>query len=135
VIAGSGMCEGGRVLHHLRALVSDPRNTVAIVGFQAEHTLGRRIAERRSQVKIFGMMHELHAEVVVFDGFSAHADQAGLIEFAEAVRRRQQPGALRGVFLVHGEPPAQAALAAQLVARGFTCVAPPQGDRAELSRA
>lgn len=135
VIAGSGMCEGGRVLHHLRTLVSDPRNTVAIVGFQAEHTLGRRLAERRPQVKIFGMMHDLHAEVVVFDGFSAHADQTGLIEFAEAVRRRQRPGALRGVFLVHGEPPAQAALAAQLVARGFTCIAPPQGDRVELTRA
>jgi Cft2 family RNA processing exonuclease len=83
VIAGSGLCEGGRVLHHLRVLVSDPRNTVAIVSFQAEHTLGRRIAERRRQVKIFGMMHDLHAEVVVFDGFSAHADQAGLIEFAK----------------------------------------------------
>jgi metallo-beta-lactamase family protein len=135
VIAGSGMCEGGRVLHHLRALISDPRNAIAIVGFQAAHTLGRRIAERRPQVKIFGLMHELHAEVVVFDGFSAHADQAGLIEFADAVRRRQGPGALRGVFLVHGEPPAQAVLTAQLVARGFTRVtSPAQGDRIELAR-
>jgi metallo-beta-lactamase family protein len=132
VIAGSGMCEGGRVLHHLRALISDPRNTVAIVGFQAEHTLGRRIAERRPHVKIFGMMHDLHAEVVVFDGFSAHADQAGLIEFAEAVRQRQRAGALRGVFLVHGEPPAQAALAAQLISRGFPCITPTPGDRVEL---
>lgn len=127
VIAGSGMCEGGRVLHHLRALIGDPRNTVAIVGFQAEHTLGRRIAERRPQVKIFGLMHELHAEVVVFDGFSAHADQAGLVEFADAVRRR---GALRRIFLVHGEPKAQAALAAQLATRGFPEVwAPALGDR------
>jgi metallo-beta-lactamase family protein len=127
VIAGSGMCEGGRVLHHLRALIGDPRNTVAIVGFQAEHTLGRRIAERRPQVKIFGLMHELHAEVVVFDGFSAHADQAGLVEFADAVRRR---GPLRRIFLVHGEPPAQAALAGQLAARGFSEVtAPALGDR------
>jgi metallo-beta-lactamase family protein len=83
-------------------------------------------------VKIFGMMHDLHAEVVVFDGFSAHADQAGLIEFAEAVRQRQRSGALRGVFLVHGEPPAQAALAAQLVARGFPYIASPPGDRVEL---
>lgn len=132
VIAGSGMCEGGRVLHHLRALIADPRNTIAIVGFQAEHTLGRRIAERRPQVKIFGMMHELHAEVVVFDGFSAHADQAGLVEFAEAVRRR---GALRRVLLVHGEPPAQDALARALAARGFPEVqAPAHGDRIVLAR-
>lgn len=134
VIAGSGMCEGGRVLHHLRALISNPRNTVAIVGFQAEHTLGRRIAERRPQVKIFGMMHELHAEVVVFDGFSAHADQLGLIELCEAVRKRQGPGTLRRIFLVHGEPAAQTALARQLVARGFPGVTSPGiGDRIELT--
>lgn len=134
VIAGSGMCEGGRVLHHLRALISDPRNTIAIVGFQAEHTLGRRIAERRPQVKIFGMMHELHAEVVVFDGFSAHADQLGLLQFSEAVRKRQAPRTLRRVFLVHGEPVAQAALAEQLVARGFPAVISPNlGDRIELA--
>lgn len=134
VLAGSGMCEGGRVLHHLRALIADPRNTIAIVGFQAEHTLGRRITERRARVKIFGMMHELHAEVVVFDGFSAHADQAGLVELAEAVRQRQAPRALRQIFLVHGEPPAQAALTAQLVARGFSRVtAPARGDRIVIS--
>lgn len=127
VIAGSGMCEGGRVLHHLRAMVADPRNTIAIVGFQAEHTLGRRIAERRPQVKIFGMMHELHAEVVVFDGFSAHADRAGLLEFAEAVRRG---GALRRTLLVHGEPVALTALAEALAARGFSAVhAPALGER------
>lgn len=132
VIAGSGMCEGGRVLHHLRALIEDPRNTIAIVGFQAEHTLGRRIAERRPQVKIFGMMHELHAEVVVFDGFSAHADQAGLVEFAEAVRKK---GALGRIFLVHGEPPAQAALTAQLAARGFASVsAPALGEHVVLAQ-
>ncbi|HEU4727097.1 MAG TPA: MBL fold metallo-hydrolase [Kofleriaceae bacterium] len=130
VIAGSGMCEGGRVLHHLRALIGDPRNTVAIIGFQAEHTLGRRILERRPQVKIFGMMHELHAEVVEFDGFSAHADQAGLIAFAEAVRRG---GPLRQVLLVHGEPPAQSALAGQLAGRGFEGVsAPAPGERVAI---
>ena len=132
IIAGSGMCEGGRVLHHLRQLIADPRHTVAIVGFQAEHTLGRRIVERRPKVKIFGVMHELHAEVVVFAGFSAHADQAGLLEFAESVRRR---GALRRIFLVHGEPPAQTALAGALAERGFTEVqAPAHGDRVLLVR-
>ena len=130
VIAGSGMCEGGRVLHHLRTMIEDVRNTIALVGFQAEHTLGRRIAERRPQVKIFGMMHELHAEIVVLDGFSAHADQRGLVEFAHAVRSR---GPLRRVFLVHGEPHAQAALAQQLTARGLAEVAAPgPGDRVRL---
>ena len=134
IIAGSGMCEGGRVLHHLRVLISDPRNSVAIVGFQAEHTLGRRIAQRRPQVKIFGMMHELHAEVVVFDGFSAHADQSGLIDFAESVRKRQGSGGLRRTFLVHGEPAARSALALQLVTRGFTGVTcPAQGEHLQLT--
>lgn len=133
VIAGSGMCEGGRVLHHLRAMISDPRNTVAIVGFQAEHTLGRRIVERRSQVKIFGLMHDLHAEVVVFDGFSAHADQLGLIDFCEGVRRRRGANELGNIFLVHGEPTAQTALTEQLVGRGFSHVMSPRlGERIEL---
>jgi metallo-beta-lactamase family protein len=127
VIAGSGMCEGGRVLHHLRTMVENVRDTIAIVGFQAEHTLGRRIAERRPKVKIFGIMHELHADVVVLDGFSAHADQDGLVAFAEQVRAR---GRLREVVLVHGEPPAQAALAAVLAKHGFTnVVAPAAGER------
>ena len=122
VIAGSGMCEGGRVLHHLRVMVGDPRNTIAIVGFQAQHTLGRRIAERSKQVKIFGLMHDLHADVVVLDGFSAHADQRGLLEHAEAVRAR---GRLKQVCLVHGEERAQAALARALAERGFTDVVIP----------
>jgi len=130
VIAGSGMCEGGRVLHHLRAMIGDPRNTIAIVGFQAEHTLGRRIAERRHQVKIFGVMRELHAEVVVLEGFSAHADQAGLVAFAEAVRTR---GRLRQILLVHGEPPAQVTLCTELGRRGFGAVsAPAQGEQVAI---
>jgi metallo-beta-lactamase family protein len=130
VIAGSGMCEGGRVLHHLRVMIGDARNTVAIVGFQAEHTLGRRIAERRRQVKIFGLMHDVFAEVVVLDGFSAHADQRGLIEFAGAIRER---GQLKKLFLVHGEPPAQAALGRLLAERGYSAVAPGPGDRVRLA--
>ena len=127
IIAASGMCEGGRVLHHLRLAVESEKNTVLIVGFQAQHTLGRRLVERRGEVRIFGVMHQLAAEVVVLDGFSAHADQAGLVEFAEAVRRR---GKLRQVILVHGEPPAQQALAGLLERRGFPTVrAPGVGER------
>ncbi len=130
VISASGMCEAGRILHHLRTAVESEKNTVLIVGFQAQHTLGRRLVERRSEVRIFGLMHPLRAEVVVLDGFSAHADQAGLVEFAEAVRRR---GQLRQVVLVHGEPPAQRALADLLTQRGFPAVhVPGPGDRLRL---
>lgn len=131
IIAGSGMCEGGRVLHHLRTMIGDARHTIAIVGFQAEHTLGRRIAEHRSQVKIFGLMHDVLAEVLVLDGFSAHADQRGLVRFAESVHAR---GPLKRVFLVHGEAPAQAALTRQLAEHGFTSVtAPGPGEHVRLA--
>ena len=123
IIAASGMCEGGRVLHHLRATVEDSRNAVVIVGFQAQHTLGRRIVERRPRIKIFGVERQLAAEVSVLNGFSAHADQTELIAFAEGVRER---GPLRHVILVHGEPVAQDALQAQLAARGFPDVVAPE---------
>jgi metallo-beta-lactamase family protein len=130
IIAASGMCEGGRVLHHLRTTIGDSRNTVAIVGFQAQHTLGRRLVERRPEVRIFGLPHTRRAEVVVLDGFSAHADQAGLAAYAEEARRR---GPLRQVLLVHGEPPAQEALAKLLGQRGFPTVqAPAAGEPIRL---
>jgi metallo-beta-lactamase family protein len=130
VIAGSGMCEGGRVLHHLRALVGDAANTVVIVGFQAQHTLGRRLVEGRREVRLFGMMRERRAEVVVLNGFSAHADQKDLLGFAEQVRTH---GPLQRVLLVHGEPPAQASLIEALRGRGFASVsAPASGDRIRL---
>lgn len=116
IISASGMCEAGRVLHHLRTTITDAKSTVVIVGFQAQYTLGRRIVERRREVRIFGVLQPLRAEVVVLDGFSAHADQKGLIDFAEGVR---SGGPLRQIILVHGEPPAQAALARELAARGF----------------
>jgi metallo-beta-lactamase family protein len=130
IISASGMCEAGRVLHHLRATVADSKNTVVIVGFQAPHTLGRRLVERRREVRIFGIAHPRRAEVVVLNGFSAHADQAGLLDFAEGVRRR---GPLRRIVLVHGEPRAQDALTAALFARGFPTVdVPIPGQRLRL---
>lgn len=114
IISASGMCEAGRILHHLRRTVEDPKNMVLIVGFQAQHTLGRRIVERRPEVRIFGVMRPLAAEVLVLNGFSAHADQAGLLSFAEEVART---GPLRSIMLVHGEPPAQSMLSDLLRSR------------------
>jgi metallo-beta-lactamase family protein len=111
IISASGMCEGGRVVHHLQACIEDPRNMVVIVGFQAQHTLGRRLVERKAQVRIFGVYRDLRAEVVVLNGFSAHADQRELCDYARQVARR---GSLEGVVLVHGEPPAQATLRGHL---------------------
>jgi metallo-beta-lactamase family protein len=122
IISASGMCEGGRVLHHLKAAVEDRRNTVVIVGFQAQHTLGRRLVERRPRVRIFGVERDLNAEVAVLNGFSAHADQRDLVTFAEAVRGS---GPLRHVALVHGEERAQCALRTLLDERGFLDVQVP----------
>ncbi len=130
VLAASGMCEGGRVLHHLTATIEDPKNAIAIVGFQAQHTLGRRLVERRPVVRIFGRELERRAEVAVLNGLSAHADRNGLLDFAEACRAR---GKLRHVALVHGEPSSTAALAAALVERDFPSVfVPERGDKLEV---
>ena len=114
IIAASGMCEAGRILHHLRNAVEDPKNTVLIIGFQAQHTLGRRIAERRPMVKIFGIERPLEAEVVVMDAFSAHADRDDLVNFVDRCR-----GRLGKVYLVHGEEDQSEALGKRLTDMGI----------------
>ena len=130
IISASGMCEFGRVVHHLAATIGSAKNTVLIVGFQAQHTLGRRLVEKRPAVRIFGVERERRAEVVVLNGFSAHGDQNDLLDFAEAVRRE---GPLRQVALVHGEDAPRDKLKQLLEERGFPSVhAPIRGDRLQL---
>jgi metallo-beta-lactamase family protein len=127
IISASGMCEAGRVLHHLKATIEDPRNAVLIVGFQAPDTLGRRLVEHRPRAKIFGVERDVRAEVVVMNGFSAHADQHDLVDY---VTRIGQTGSLDEVILVHGEPGPQKALSDLLRAAGIDRVhAPGPGDR------
>jgi metallo-beta-lactamase family protein len=111
VISASGMCEAGRILHHLRNSVGDPRNTVLIVGYQAEHTLGRRLRDGSEIVRIFGEEHKVRAEIAVIDGFSAHADSEELKDWIFTVRDKSA-GKLRQILFVHGEPESQAALVA-----------------------
>ncbi|MCA9611077.1 MAG: MBL fold metallo-hydrolase, partial [Myxococcales bacterium] len=126
IISASGMCESGRVIHHLRSILESPKHTVMIVGWQAPHTLGRRLVEARPRVPIFGVERDRRCEVVVLNGFSAHADRSDLLDFAEAVRDR---GPLRRVALVHGEPASQQKLQAALEERGFPDVrAPAPGE-------
>jgi metallo-beta-lactamase family protein len=125
VIAASGMAEAGRILHHLAHGAPDPRNTILIVGFQAEHTLGRRIVERRPTLKIYGEDVPLRARVEVLNGYSAHADRGELHRWINAVRgtsSRPFP-----VHLVHGEPEAQDAFAAALRENGYTVTTPERG--------
>ena len=130
IIAASGMAENGRILHHLAQGAADPRNTVLIVGFQAEHTLGRRIVERRPMLKIFGEDVLLRAQVEVINGYSAHADRVELGSWLDRVRERSPR--LNQVWLVHGEPPAQDALATTLRAKGLTVGCPAPRERHTL---
>jgi metallo-beta-lactamase family protein len=122
IIAPSGMAEAGRIVHHLKIGAPNPRNTILIVGFQAEHTLGRRIVERQPMLKIHGEDIPLRAEVEVLDGYSAHADRTELMAWLDAVRATSP--AMRGVYLVHGEPGPQDALATQLRGHGYQVTCP-----------
>jgi metallo-beta-lactamase family protein len=105
IIASSGMCEAGRIRHHLRHAVENPDNAIVIVSYQAEHTLGRKIAEGVERIQIMDQWHELNAAVYVLDGFSGHADRNDLAWWFE-----QTGGKIGKAFLVHGEPDSLAAL-------------------------
>lgn len=107
IISASGMCEAGRILHHLKNNIDDPKNTILVVGFMAVNTLGRRIVEKQPKVKIFGDEVNLNAEVVVMEGFSAHADKDELLSYLKKINKTM----LKQVFIVHGEAEQSEALA------------------------
>jgi metallo-beta-lactamase family protein len=129
VIAASGMCEAGRVLHHLRNSIEDARNTVLFTGFQAEHTLGRKILQGDAEVPVFGEPMRLRAEVASLDELSGHADQRELIEWMRPIAR-----GLKKVFLVHGEPASGAVLAKVIQKEfGVEAVQPSRGESFDLT--
>jgi len=128
ILSASGMAETGRILHHLKNNIEDPKNTVLIVSWQAPHTLGRRLADREERVKIFGEVYHRRAEVATIGGLSAHAGQDLLVEYVETTR-----AAVKEIFLVHGEAGPAAALTEKLAGRGITCVHyPERGAAVEL---
>ena len=98
IISASGMCEGGRILHHLKRTVEDKRNIILIVGYQAKHTLGRRLVHHQSPIKIFGDRYELRAEVHSVQALSAHADRKELLDYF-----RQMGPKVQKAFVVHGD--------------------------------
>ncbi len=128
IISASGMCENGRILHHLKHSVTDPKNLILIVGFAAEHTLARRIVERQSEIRIFGDMYPLRAEVEVIEAFSAHADQNDLMAHVRHFDRKR----LKRVFLVHGELDQSEALRQKLAAEGYDAAIPEKGQSFDL---
>jgi metallo-beta-lactamase family protein len=129
IISASGMCEAGRILHHLKNNVEDPKNTVAVVGWMAPNTLGRRIQEKQPEIRIFNEMHPLRAEVAVISGLSAHAGQDGLLQYAQAA----QKGGVKKIFLVHGEADAATAFEQLMTQNGITSFEfPAKGEVAEI---
>ncbi len=129
IISASGMAEGGRILHHLRNNVGNPRNVVMMVGYAAENTLARRLMDGQKRVRIFGEEHTVRCRIVQFDDFSAHADRIGLLEFV----RSQTPERLRHIFLVHGEEDQATPLRDAVRSIGFRSVHfPALGDTADL---
>jgi metallo-beta-lactamase family protein len=120
IIAASGMCEAGRIQHHLKHHIEHAANTVLIVGFQAPDTLGRRLVEGRPEVRILGRECRVRAEVAVMNGLSAHADQPGILAALSP-----HAGTAR-VRLVHGEPERAEKLAEALRGVGFADVAVPK---------
>jgi len=128
VISASGMCEAGRVLHHLKNNIGDPRNTVLITGYQAENTLGRKIEQRQPEVPIFGDPMPLRAEVQDLDALSGHADRDEMLNWLKPIAR-----SLKKVFLVHGEPDQQVKFAAALGERyGLNVIVPERGSSFDL---
>ena len=108
IISASGMCEAGRILHHLKNNLGDQRNTVLFVGFQAPETLGRKLVDGWKTVPIFGEQHSVRARVEFIDGYSAHADKDELGRYVEQIDAQ---GHLQQAFAVHGDEPACEALA------------------------
>ncbi len=128
IIAASGMCEAGRVQHHLKHHMGDPRNTVLFVGYQAEHTLGRKLVDGWKRVKIFGDEYDVGAEIVRLDAYSSHADHDGLVGYARSMVQRP-----RQTFIVHAEVQPAEALRDGMRGIGLENVMiPDRGDMAEI---
>jgi metallo-beta-lactamase family protein len=128
IVSASGMCEAGRILHHLKNNITDPKNTILIVGYQAANTLGRRLVERQPQVRILGEMYAVRARVKVLNGFGSHANAKELAAASAPLAK-----SCKQAFLVHGEPDQLDAMAEILRREGFPKIAIPNaGDTFEL---
>jgi len=126
IIAGSGMCESGRILHHLINNIEESRNTILVVGYMAKDTLGKRIVDRVRFVRIFGVEYELNAEVVVINAFSGHADQPELMDFVSGCLP------LKRIFLVHGDEDQSQALFDKLTQKGLNAYLPAKNEEVLL---
>ncbi|MGC8867247.1 MAG: MBL fold metallo-hydrolase RNA specificity domain-containing protein [Elusimicrobiales bacterium] len=122
IISASGMCEGGRILHHIRNSIDNPDNILLLVGYQAENTLGRRLKDGAKKVKIFGLEHEVNFEVHSLDFFSSHADMDDLLYYVKKINPK------KGIFLVHGENESRECFKKLLIENGFKNIFLPEFD-------
>jgi len=115
IISGSGMAEGGRILHHLRNNLDNPKNLLLFVGYAAKETLARKIMDGQHEVKVFGEEHVVRCKVAIIDAFSAHADRRTLLDYVDYT----PPSRLKHIFLVHGEPEQSLSLKDALRSKGY----------------
>lgn len=128
IIAGSGMSQGGRILHHERRYLSDPNSTLLIVGYQTEGSRGRQLLKGAKEVQIMGETIPVRCRIAMIDGYSAHADQQALLEWIRPLKDK-----VKKVFLVHGEPKASQALSFELADfLGTEVIIPAKGDHIRL---
>lgn len=126
IISAAGMCEAGRILHHLANNIENPRNTILIVGYCAEHTLGKRLVDQASEVRIYGRYYQRRAEVIVHNSFSAHADHNELLRYSLFYK----PDELEKIILVHGDINRLNSLKEGLSGKGYSSVEiPARGDK------
>jgi metallo-beta-lactamase family protein len=124
IISASGMCDAGRIKHHLKHNLWRKESTILFVGYQAEGTLGRRIIDGATEVKIFGEEISVNARIEVMDGFSGHADKAGLLSWIDSIGRKPKK-----IFVVHGEQETMATFAQTITDEyGIQCIVPSRGD-------
>ena len=123
------MCENGRILHHLKNNIENPKNTIIIVGFMAQNTLGRKIVEKNRMVNIFGRPYNLNAEVVKLNEFSAHADKHCLKNYVKECGKQ-----LKNVFIVHGEIAQSYELRREIKAMNIKATVPRKNEEVYLSQ-
>ncbi|MFH0922327.1 MAG: MBL fold metallo-hydrolase [Fibrobacterota bacterium] len=122
IISASGMCEGGRILHHLRNNVHNPNTMLLFIGYAAQHTLARKIMDNERNVKILGEEHTVRCKIKIMDNFSAHGDRRDILEYVKAT----PPSRLKHIFLVHGEPEQTGTLRDALRSQGYPDVRYPE---------
>jgi metallo-beta-lactamase family protein len=127
ILSASGMAETGRIVHHIRNNIGDPKNTICIVSWQAPYTMGRRLADREPQVNIFGEAYKVKAEIATIGGLSGHAGQDLLLKYALGVKDK-----VKQIFLVHGEEKQAMTLQGLLKENGVSSYYPELHESVEL---